>query len=180
MCIRDRVRNRNILLSFTKKTKRYPTLESVLCHCLANLCGALDNAINASFGFVYSWWSLASHLSWRLLWIRVLVKFMPGSVSSWCKIRAEVSIHDYVKVRVQAVNIVHVTITLCSVLYSSRIRAKLRIRGLMFAVICVRVKFNWNSTWSSDRVLFIFMSTSCSNSSSYSDEYWCSIRVFLL
>ena len=48
------VRNRNILLSFTKKAKKYLTLESVLCHCLANLCGVSYNAINASFGFVYS------------------------------------------------------------------------------------------------------------------------------
>ena len=39
----------------------------------------------------------------------------------------------------QALNIVHVTITLCSVLYSSRIRAKLRIRGLMFALdLCLK------------------------------------------
>ena len=121
------VSNRNILLSFTKIKKKSPTIESVLWHSLTS-----DNAINATFGFVYSWWSLASHLSWRLLWLRVCVKFMPGSVSSWWKIRAEVSILVYVKVRVQALNIVHVTITLCSVLYSSRIRAKLWIGGLMF------------------------------------------------
>ena len=167
------VRNRNI------KTL---TLESVLSHSLANLCGPSGNAINASFGFVYSWWSLASHLSWRLSWIRVRVKFMTDSVLSWCKIRAEVSIVVYVKVRVKALNIVHVTIMLCSVLYSSRIRAKLRIRKLMFAVICVHVKLTLvlDSTWSSDGVLFNFMSTSCSNSSSYSDEYSCSIHVFLL
>ena len=67
------------------------------------------------------------------------VKFMPGSVSPWCKNRAEVSILVYVKVRVQALNIVHVTITLCSNLYSCRIRAKLRIRGLVFALyLCLK------------------------------------------
>lgn len=67
------------------------------------------------------------------------VKFMPGSVSSWCKIRAEVSILVYVKVRVQAFNIVHVTFALRSVLYSSRISAKLRIGGLVFALdLCLK------------------------------------------
>ena len=54
-------------------------------------------------------------------------------------VHAEVSILVYVKVRVQALNFVHVTITLCLVLYSSRIRAKLRIRGLMFALhLCLK------------------------------------------
>ena len=67
------------------------------------------------------------------------VKFMPGSVSTSCKIRAEVSILVYVKVRVQALDIVQVTITLCSNLYSSRIRAKFRIRGLVFALdLCLK------------------------------------------
>ena len=70
------------------------------------------------------------------------VKFMPGSILSRCKIRAEVSILVYVKVRVQALNIVHVTFTLCSVLYSSRMRAKLFIRGLMFALeLCLKSDF---------------------------------------
>ena len=42
-------------------------------------------------------------------------------------------------------------------------------------VLCVRVKLTLvlDSTWKSDHVLFKFISTSCSNSSSYSDEWVC-------
>ena len=68
------------------------------------------------------------------------VKFISGSVSSWWKIRAEVSILVYFKVRVQALHIVHVTITLGSVLHSCLFQDKRRIRGLIFALrLCLKI-----------------------------------------
>ena len=83
-----------------------------MCHCLANLCGASDNAVNAT----------ASDSRIRVeVWPHICVEDCYGfvCVSNLCPVQfhldvrfvhAELSILVYVKVRVQARNIVHVTI----------------------------------------------------------------------